>query len=69
MDKRARYKSAFETIRDKAIDALKKIETPPEQRSMRWRCKSQNKSASESLNARACVREVARLSGSEGHNT
>jgi hypothetical protein len=39
VDERARYKSALETIRDKAIEALKQIETSPEQRSMRWRCK------------------------------
>jgi predicted Zn-ribbon and HTH transcriptional regulator len=33
------FKAAFEQIRDKAIDALLKIEGFEEERSMRWRCK------------------------------
>ena len=33
------FKAAFEAIRDKAMDALLKIEGLEEERSMRWQCK------------------------------
>jgi predicted Zn-ribbon and HTH transcriptional regulator len=33
-------KTALEAIRDTATNTLKRIEGPPEQHSMRWKCKA-----------------------------
>jgi len=33
-------KTALEAIRDRAVNALRQIEQPQEQHSMRWKCKA-----------------------------